>query len=74
MNPTRLTKGGAAVYKPSAEEFEAFVENQVRTLLGIDTAAFVEKYRAGTLDRSNPAVSEVAALIEVSQPSHRLSA
>lgn len=74
MNPTRLTKGGAAVYKPSAEEFAAFVESQIRDLLDLDTAAFVEKYRAGALDHSDPAVSEMATLVEVGLPGHRLSA
>jgi hypothetical protein len=64
MNAIGKTQGGTLVFEPSAEEFDAFLEEQIQGGLNLTTAEFEEGLRAKSLDLDDPIVSELAALLQ----------
>jgi hypothetical protein len=67
MNSVLTTDAGTAVYEPSAKEYAEYLEAQARALLGTPVAEFKRAYEAGEVDESDPAVSELVALLRIGQ-------
>lgn len=72
MNPTHQTAAGTAVFEPTQAEYDAFVERAVQERVGMAPGEFIEKFAAGELDDSDPAVVEVASLLQLGQNGYRL--
>jgi hypothetical protein len=65
MNSTHNTVGGTAIYEPTSEEFAAYLEKLSQDAVGMPVAEFEKSYEAGEFDESDPAVSDLAALVRI---------
>jgi hypothetical protein len=61
------TAAGTPVVDLSPEEYDAYLENEVKRSLGMTVAEFRSAYQAGQLEESDPAVSELVMLLRVGQ-------
>jgi hypothetical protein len=64
------TPAGTPVVDLSAEEYDAYLDSEVRRLKGMDAAAFIRAYEAGELDESDPTVTELVGLLRIGQNGH----
>lgn len=68
MNSVLTTDAGTEIFEPSAQEYADFLEGQARALWGgRSVAEFEGAYEAGELDETDPAVSELIALLRIGQ-------
>jgi hypothetical protein len=65
------TPAGTPVVELSRDEYDAYLEEETERAVGMTVADFIRAYEAGELDDSNPAVSELLALLRVGQNGHR---
>jgi hypothetical protein len=68
------TAAGTHIVDLTAEEYDAYLDRESRRLAGMGAADFVRAYEAGTLDESDPAVSEVVGLLRIGQNGHPVAA
>ena len=68
------TAAGTPVLSFTAEEYDGYLEGEVRRLIGMARAEFVQAYGCGELDDGDPAVDELVGLLRVGQNGHRLAA
>jgi hypothetical protein len=68
------TDAGTPVIDLTVQEYEDFLEAEVRTAVGMSAAEFTERYVAGGLDESDPAVSDLVGLLRIGQNGHRAAA
>ena len=64
------TPAGTLVIDLTPEEYDTYLDNEVRRLMDMDAAEFVRAYEAGELDESDPAVSELVGLLRIGQNGH----
>lgn len=65
------TPAGAPVLDFTPEEYDAYLEDEVRRLSGMASVdEFVHAYESGELDEADPAVSELAGLLRIGQNGH----
>ena len=64
------TPAGTPVIDFTAEEYDAYLDAEVRRLVGMDAADFIRAYEADELDDSDPAVSELVGLLRIGQNGH----
>jgi hypothetical protein len=70
-----MTKiAGTPIIDLTVQEYEDFLEGEVRSGVGMSVAEFTERYRAGELDDSDPAVSDLVGLLRIGQNGHRAAA
>jgi hypothetical protein len=67
MNSVLTTDAGTEVYEPSTVEYAEYLESQAQQLSGRSVDEFTRAYGAGELDESDPAVSELVALLRIGQ-------
>jgi hypothetical protein len=67
VNSVLTTDAGTEVYEPSAKEYADYLEARARALSDISVADFKRAYEAGKVDESDPAVSELIALLRIGQ-------
>jgi hypothetical protein len=63
----RETQSGTPVVDLSPEEYGEYLESEVHDLVGMTVDEFVDRYKAGELDESDPAVSELVGLLRIGQ-------
>lgn len=68
------TAAGTPVIDLTSEEYDAYLESEVRRLKGMTVADFVRAYEAGELDDSDPVVSELVGLLRIGQDGHPVAA
>ena len=64
------TQAGTPVVDLSAEEYDAYLDGEVRRLMGMNAVDFIRRYEAGDLDDSDPAVSDLIGLLRIGQNGH----
>jgi hypothetical protein len=67
------TDAGSPVVDMTAEEYEAYVEQEVRRASGLSATEFRRAYLAGELDEADPAVSELVGFLRIGQNGHSAS-
>lgn len=65
------TPAGTPVLTFTAEEYDAYLEGEVRRAIGMTCADFERAYLAGKLDDANPAVDELVGLLRIGQSGQR---
>jgi hypothetical protein len=68
------TPDGTPVVNLTAEEYDAYLENEVKRAIGMTVTEFVEAYKRGELDDADPAVSELVGLLRIGQHGHPVPA
>jgi hypothetical protein len=68
------TPAGTPVVDLNAEEYDAYLDNEVGRLTGMTVADFMRAYEGGELDESDPAVSELIGLLRIGQNGHSVVA
>jgi hypothetical protein len=68
------TAAGTPVVDLTSEEYDAYLDTEARRLTGMAAADFLGAYEAGELDDSDPAVSELVALLRIGQNGHSVVA
>jgi hypothetical protein len=68
------TKAGTPVVDLTSEEYDAFLEREVRRAVGMTADEFVRAYSAGELDDADPAVDDLVGLLRIGQNGHRAAA
>ena len=68
------TPAGTPVVEFSREEYDAYLEAEVRRALGMTIDEFVSAYEAGELDDADPAVAELVGLLRIGQNGDRRAA
>jgi hypothetical protein len=68
------TAAGTPVVDLTSEEYDAYLDTEARRRIGMDAADFLRAYEAGELDDSDPAVSELVALLRIGQNGHSVDA
>lgn len=63
----RLTARGTPVLELSTEEYARFLDDESRRRVGLSGAEFEGRYLAGELDRSDPDVELLVALLAIGQ-------
>lgn len=67
MNSVLTTDAGTEVYEPSPREYAEYLEARAWALSGMSVVEFKRAYEAGEVDESDPAVSELVALLRIGQ-------
>jgi hypothetical protein len=65
------TPAGTPVVEFSREEYDAYLDAEVRRAVDMTVEDFVAAYEAGELDDADPAVAELAGLLRIGQNGHR---
>jgi hypothetical protein len=65
------TPAGTPVVTFTQEEYDAYLESEVRHGVGMTIADFLRAYEAGELDDADPAVSDLIRLLRFSQNGQR---
>ncbi len=61
------TEAGTPIIEFTPEEYDDFLEREVRRGVGMSRAEFVRAYTAGELDRANVHVEDLAMLLRLGQ-------
>lgn len=64
------TSSGTPVIEMTAEEYEAFLEREVRAAMGLSVGEFRRAYMAGELDEADPSVTDLVGLLRIGQDGH----
>lgn len=64
------TPAGTPVVEFSREEYDAYLDGEVRRALGMTVDEFVSAYMAGDVDDGDPAVAELVGLLRIGQNGH----
>jgi len=67
------TAAGTPVLSFTQDEYDGYLEGEVRRVIGMKPAEFVQAYKAGTLDDGDPAVDELVGLLRLGQNGDRLA-
>lgn len=67
-SPVGLTPGGAEIFSPTVEQFDAWIEVQLVETVGLDIACFEEMLALGLLDTSDADVSDLRMLVGLRRP------
>jgi hypothetical protein len=65
------TAAGTPIIEFTPEEYDAYLEREVRCGVGMSRAEFVRAYTAGELDDADAAVGELVGLLRIGQNGHR---
>lgn len=65
------TPAGTLVVDLTDEEYQAYLEDEVRRGTNLSVAEFVRAYKAGEIDETDPAVSDLVGLLRLGQNGHR---
>jgi hypothetical protein len=65
------TPAGTPVVEFSREEYDAYLEAEVRRAFDMTVEEFVSAYETGQLDDADPAVAELVGLLRIGQDGHR---
>lgn len=65
------TPAGTLVVDLSEDEYDAYLEDEVRRGTGMSVEEFVRAYDKRELDDSDPAVSDLIGLLRIGQNGHR---
>jgi hypothetical protein len=65
------TPAGTLVVDLTEDEYDAYLEDEVRRGTGLSVEEFVRAYEAGELDEADPAVSDLIGLLRIGQNGHR---
>lgn len=65
------TVAGTPLVTFTEEEYDSYLEGEVRSGTGLTVAEFVCAYEAGELDDADPAVSELVGLLRIGQNGDR---
>ncbi len=65
------TEAGTPIIEFTPEEYDAYLEREVRRGIGMSRAEFVRAYSAGELDDADAAVGELVGLLRIGQNGHR---
>lgn len=65
------TRAGTHVVDFTEEEYDAYLDGEVRRGTGLTVAEFVRAYKAGELDEADPAVSDLVGLLRIGQNGDR---
>lgn len=65
------TPAGTPVVDFTEEEYDTYLEGEVRRGTGLSVAEFVRAYEAAELDDSDPAVSDLVGLLRIGQNGDR---
>jgi hypothetical protein len=68
------TAAGTPVVEMTPEEYEAYVEGEVKRAVGMSADEFRRAYAAGELDDVDPAVSELVGFLRIGQNGHSAGA
>jgi hypothetical protein len=68
------TDAGTPILDLTVQEYEDFLDAEVRSGVGLSVTEFTELYLAGKLDESDPAVSDLVGLLRIGQNGHRTAA
>lgn len=61
------TSSGTPVVEMTAEEYEGFLEREVRAAMGLSVEEFRRTYLAGDLDEADPSVTDLVGLLRIGQ-------
>lgn len=64
------TSAGTPIVEMSDDEYAAYIEREVSRSIGLSPEEFRNAYVHGKLDDSDPAVSELVALLRIGQNGH----
>lgn len=64
------TSSGTPVVEMTAEEYDAFLEREVRVAMGISVGEFRRAYLSGELDEADPSVCDLAGILRIGQHGH----
>jgi hypothetical protein len=70
MNSKTTTTAGTAIYEPSPDEYDAYLERRVYQALGKSVSQFRREYAEGQLNLADPAVSQLVPLLIPENGSH----
>ena len=65
------TEAGTPIIEFTPEEYDDFLEREVRRGIGMSRAEFVRAYTAGELDDADAAVGDLVVLLRIGQNGHR---
>ncbi len=65
------TEAGTPIIEFTPEEYDAYLEREVRRGVGMSREEFVRAYSAGELDDADAAVGELVGLLRIGQNGHR---
>jgi hypothetical protein len=68
------TDAGTPVIDLTREEYDAYIEREVRRAAAMTPAEFARAYTAGELDDADPAVGDLVGLLRIGQNGHRPAA
>lgn len=68
------TPAGTLVVELTEDEYDAYLEEEVRRGTGMGVEDFVRSYEAGELDDADPAVSDLVSLLRIGQNGNRAAA
>jgi len=68
------TSGGTPVVGFSRQEYDAYLDAEVRDAVGMTVTEFVSAYESGELDDADPAVGELVGLLRIGQNGHKRAA
>lgn len=64
------TSGGTPIFEMTADEYNAFLEREVRAAMGLSVEEFRRAYLAGELDEADPSVTDLVGLLRIGQGGH----
>ena len=65
------TPAGTLVVELTEDEYDAYLEDEVRRATGMSVGEFARAYKAGQLDDADPAVSDLVVLLRIGQNGNR---
>jgi hypothetical protein len=65
------TPAGTLVVELTGDEYDAYLQEEVRRGTGLTVEQFVRAYQAGDLDGADPAVSDLVSLLRIGQNGDR---
>jgi hypothetical protein len=65
------TEAGTPIIEFTPEEYDAYLEREVRRGVGMSREEFVRAYTAGELDDADAAVGDLVVLLRIGQNGHR---
>jgi hypothetical protein len=65
------TPAGTLVVELTGDEYDAYLQEEVRRGTGLTVEQFVRAYQAGDLDDADPAVSDLVSLLRIGQNGDR---
>jgi hypothetical protein len=68
------TEAGTPILDLTAEEYDAFLDQEARARMGMSVVEFTQRYLAGTLDDVDPDVPLLVGLLGIGQNGHHAAA